>query len=677
MVQDYEHRDLYGRGVIVQGYIDKDLYGRGSDIIFGKGAAEQTKRQALLKLKAIRDAKVGILPDEHVEWDLYGRGDPRIFGKDAHIANYREAAAELARRQALTAPWTGLHVRPIPVRKLMEWSKSAASSVESYSDQVTEVKTIEFIGVRDAVPEQGQTEMLPVAGSTAEVEEAVVKRAIAIEKDVDGSPRAFLRAEERTVESDHLQQVALKEEANRTEPEPGHVVHVSSARRLFGHQSIPLPSSRNSSEPSLEKGASTTSKFCAIRAEEGVPATAESRTASPPVEKRKSSRSSSPEASILDSWGSGFHVAQSEELPFNDRESAVAADRDMAISIAGRKEFGTRNNVASHSLRAPKSISALSKLLGTPQKSDDSATSSEESGRFKSYASTQHRSSMHSLFQDADTESEVDSSGTSEADGSGREYSHSSTGSEEDDSSATCSISSSASNDSSTSEASDANANRIVSVADGERDSNIVDNADAADVDSSFVESTIRKEGSVAAPWFAEKKDAESQIESNQEDNVSLQTRSVRTMQTNATSNLEENETEGSAAFGFETNFPAANESDSLGLFDTTMYASEEAVEIAKDYRKESSKHSPAIKPAADTTKEANAATQPALQETHAASVGAMSRKKSTGPLNALYRNVKSWHAAAFSMRPSGNAEERAPLSPSASANAPATFADA
>ena len=67
--------------------VDIDLYGRGFDGIFGPGAEQIGRQEALLRLKGEHDRKTAVRPGNFVDRDLYGRGDPRIFGAAAFIGN--------------------------------------------------------------------------------------------------------------------------------------------------------------------------------------------------------------------------------------------------------------------------------------------------------------------------------------------------------------------------------------------------------------------------------------------------------------------------------------------------------------------------------------------------------------------------------------------------------------
>lgn len=79
--------------------VEKDMYGRGFDGLFGKGGQTQTNRQALLKLKAIRDSRSAVKEGDIIDHDIYGRADPRLFGLNAHVANQNQAASALVRSQ--------------------------------------------------------------------------------------------------------------------------------------------------------------------------------------------------------------------------------------------------------------------------------------------------------------------------------------------------------------------------------------------------------------------------------------------------------------------------------------------------------------------------------------------------------------------------------------------------
>lgn len=73
-------------------YTDADIYGRGLDGVFGSGAENLSKKNALLQLKAERDSKMRRKGRDFIEYDLYGRADPRVFGRDAHKINAAYAA---------------------------------------------------------------------------------------------------------------------------------------------------------------------------------------------------------------------------------------------------------------------------------------------------------------------------------------------------------------------------------------------------------------------------------------------------------------------------------------------------------------------------------------------------------------------------------------------------------
>lgn len=78
--------------------IDVDLYGRCFEGVFGEGAERENRRQALIKLKSVRDSW-NIGAGEYIEYDIYGRGDPRIFGPLADEKVKKDARKKLRKKQ--------------------------------------------------------------------------------------------------------------------------------------------------------------------------------------------------------------------------------------------------------------------------------------------------------------------------------------------------------------------------------------------------------------------------------------------------------------------------------------------------------------------------------------------------------------------------------------------------
>ena len=135
--------------------VDIDLYGRGFDGIFGPGAEQIGRREALLRLKGEHERKTAVRPGNFVDRDLYGRGDPRIFGAAAFIGNENKDIGDQPRthpRRRVVLVKAGL------LGKIIEKMRSSRQA-EDEEDFFVPLESISPIG-------SGHSESTPPVAST-------------------------------------------------------------------------------------------------------------------------------------------------------------------------------------------------------------------------------------------------------------------------------------------------------------------------------------------------------------------------------------------------------------------------------------------------------------------------------------------------------------------------------
>lgn len=131
-------------------FVEIDLYGRAFDGIFGRGAEQEGRRQALQKQKKLRDKQYAkhnksssVYIAHYVDLDLYGRGDPRVFGRevaDLDPAKVEKPTASTIYRRALLISPHFLKTNkdlytPIPLEPLSSSSSSNPDSAEKNDGQ--------------------------------------------------------------------------------------------------------------------------------------------------------------------------------------------------------------------------------------------------------------------------------------------------------------------------------------------------------------------------------------------------------------------------------------------------------------------------------------------------------------------------------------------------------------
>lgn len=157
-------------------YVDMDLYGRGFDGIFGYGAEEENKRQALMKFKAMQRFKERVKPGEYIDLDLYGRGDPRVFGPEAHVHTQKHALKlmeDVQSRKRDGHVSDAVIMFPVGLKAITRKARQLVKRISSFETSEIEASIVEPpVGQQLNNEREGATEdrVIPIVGKTQGIE---------------------------------------------------------------------------------------------------------------------------------------------------------------------------------------------------------------------------------------------------------------------------------------------------------------------------------------------------------------------------------------------------------------------------------------------------------------------------------------------------------------------------